>query len=205
MSQVVIWKEWVKADDKKYRLIIHETSTGKLFEKIKEDFIEFLHHVSIKKIQSDTFLNDKNNPFVRILQIDFAMSYSCEYQNEVQSALWARSSVTLFTAASFFNNKCKSYVICSDCHSKDKDTVFVFVNHIYDLIMANCTDSLINGAYGAMNHLQNLKFMVRLLQYLSKKHNKSFWWKYFATSHGKGVVDGIGGNLKRLVKQKARS
>ncbi|KAF2892249.1 hypothetical protein ILUMI_13926, partial [Ignelater luminosus] len=75
MSQVPIWKEWVKTDDKKYRLITHETSTGELFE-IKEDFIEFLHHVSIKRIQSDAFLNDKNNPSVRILQIDFAISYS---------------------------------------------------------------------------------------------------------------------------------
>ncbi|KAF2899444.1 hypothetical protein ILUMI_06732 [Ignelater luminosus] len=82
MSQVAIWKEWVKADDKKYKLIIHETSTGELFEKIKEDFIEFLHHVSIRRIQSDAFLNDKNNPSVRILQIDFAMSYSCEYRTK---------------------------------------------------------------------------------------------------------------------------
>jgi hypothetical protein len=24
-------------------------------------------------------------------------------------------------------------------------------------------------------------------------------WNYFATSHGKGVVDGIGGTVKRLV------
>ena len=27
-------------------------------------------------------------------------------------------------------------------------------------------------------------------------------WKYFATSHGKGVVDGIGGRAKSLVRQK---
>ncbi|KAF2896017.1 hypothetical protein ILUMI_10164 [Ignelater luminosus] len=201
LSQSNFW------DDILSNVSLNETSTGELFEKTKEDFIEFFHHVSIKRIQSDAFLNDKNNPSVRILQIDFAMSYSCENQNEVQSALWARSSVTLFTAASFFKNECKSYVICSDCHHKDKDTVFVFVNHIYDLIMANCSDSHINDVIWSdelSSEFKN-KFMVRLLQYLFKKHNKSFWWKYFATSHGKGVVDGNGGNLKRLVKQKTMS
>ena len=30
-------------------------------------------------------------------------------------------------------------------------------------------------------------------------------WQYFATSHGKGVVDGIGGSAKSLVRQKVMS
>ena len=42
--------------------------------------------------------------------------------------------------------------------------------------------------------------MVHLLQTLSRKYNKEFEWKFIATSHGKGVVDGIGGNAKSLVR-----
>ncbi|KAF2897958.1 hypothetical protein ILUMI_08210 [Ignelater luminosus] len=78
MNQTLCRKLLFGRNGLKPMTIIHETSTGELFEKNKEDFIEFLHHVSIKRIQSDAFLNDKNNPSVRILQIDFAMSYSCE-------------------------------------------------------------------------------------------------------------------------------
>ena len=39
----------------------------------------------------------------------------------------------------------------------------------------------------------------------SVRSKKAFSWKYFATSHGKGVVDGIGGKAKALVWAKVMS
>ena len=41
-----------------------------------------------------------------------------------------------------------------------------------------------------------------LIQELSKKHGKLFIWKFSATSHGKGVVDGVGGKIKSSVYNK---
>ena len=41
--------------------------------------------------------------------------------------------------------------------------------------------------------------MVKFFQSHSQKHKTSFLWKYFVTSHGKGLVDGIGGKAKALV------
>ena len=43
------------------------------------------------------------------------------------------------------------------------------------------------------------KIMVKFLQLHSQKYKTAFLWKYFATSHGKGIVDGIGGKAKALV------
>ena len=37
------------------------------------------------------------------------------------------------------------------------------------------------------------RYMKTLLSMLSEKYNKPFTWKFSATSHGKGVVDGVGG------------
>ena len=65
----------------------------------------------------------------------FAMSYSCEYQAEIQSALWSRASVTLFTAAVFYKDTTKTYLICSNTNDKGKDTVYTFVNRLYEHIM----------------------------------------------------------------------
>ena len=43
------------------------------------------------------------------------------------------------------------------------------------------------------------KFMVKLFQSHTQEHKTDFVQKYFATSHGKGVVDGIGGKAKAFV------
>ena len=42
--------------------------------------------------------------------------------------------------------------------------------------------------------------MVRLLEVLAQKYKRNFTWKYFATSHGKGIVDGVGGSAKSIVR-----
>ena len=60
--------------------------------------------------------------------MDFAMNYACEYQNEVQSALWSRESVMLFTAAVILNGQVDTYIICSDSNDKGKHTVLAFID-----------------------------------------------------------------------------
>lgn len=65
--------------------LTEEGCTGSLMELIKETFANFRQHVKTKHIQTAGFENDKDN-LANILQINFAMAYSCEYQNEVQLA-----------------------------------------------------------------------------------------------------------------------
>ena len=43
------------------------------------------------------------------------------------------------------------------------------------------------------------RFTVKFFQSHCQKHQTAFLWKYFATSHGKGVVDEISGEAKALV------
>ena len=40
---------------------------------------------------------------------------------------------------------------------------------------------------------------LHLLHHVSKQHSAKFTWDYFATGHGKGVVDEIGGEAKSMV------
>ena len=42
---------------------------------------------------------------------------------------------------------------------------------------------------------------MKLLHHVSKQHSAKFTWDYFATGHGKGMVDGIGGEVKSMVQQ----
>ena len=68
---------------KKIQSITFNTCAGELIECIQNDWDKVLTHVNIKRIQNLQFQEDLQNPEVRVLQIDFAMSYSCEYQNEI--------------------------------------------------------------------------------------------------------------------------
>lgn len=212
-DEVVTWKVWevkeIEASNhlKRLRNTVHEGCVAELCELVKYDFVEIVKHINVKRIQAKQFLEDQHNPAVRVLQIDFAMNYSCEYQNEVQSALWSRASVALFTAATIYNGMCKTFLICSDTRDKTKDTVAVFVDHLYNNYLFRDSCSATEEAIwsdGPSSEFKN-RYMMRLLQELSRKYKRKFSWKYFATSHGKGIVDGIGGRAKSIVRMEVMS
>ena len=41
-----------------------------------------------------------------------------------------------------------------------------------------------------------------MIPWLQEKHRLKIFWNFFATSHGKGPVDGFGGVVKRMATQK---
>lgn len=126
------------------------------------------------------------------------------------SALWSRESVLLFTAALFFKGKCQTFLVCSNTKNKDKNTILTFIDFLYCNIFnaeqpnsENPSEEVI-WSDGPASEFKN-RYMAKVLNFLSQKYGKPFSWKYFATSHGKGVVDGVGGNVKRLVREKIMS
>ena len=191
---------------KKLECQLHEVCAGELVDKLQSEWSIISNHVNIKKIQSAEFECDKQCDKTRILQIDFAMNYSCEYQNEVQSALWSRNSVLLFTAATIFSGVCKTFLICSDSKWKNKDSIAPFLFYLYENHIAPDDDveTEVIWSDGPSSEFKN-RYMVHLMKELSKKVGTPFAWKYFVTSHGKGIVDGIGGRAKALVRQKVMS
>ena len=49
-----------------------------------------------------------NHPKKRVLQIDYALAYQSELQNETMGALWSRGNVNLFTRAVYHNSDKKN-------------------------------------------------------------------------------------------------
>jgi len=213
-NKSVKWKEWeyedkLNANDVVRKILVCNTKEGtakELLLLLKHSMKQTIVHINTKRIQAQDFKDDKIDEEARILQIDFAMNYSCEYQNEVQSALWSRGSVMLFTAAVTYKTDCKTYLICSNSSDKGKNTIAVFLSTLYELIEDGSRDPQheIIWSDGPSSEFKN-RFMVHLIKHLSAKYNKPFTWKYFATSHGKGVIDGIGGRAKSLVRMTVMS
>ena len=60
-------------------------------------------------MQTGAFEHDKKNESLSVLHFDFAMAFSAEYCHGVQSVLWFRASVDIFTDL-FYNNPWKNAV-----------------------------------------------------------------------------------------------
>ena len=86
-----------------------------------------------KSKEHATFENGKLDPNCMLLQADFAMAYSCEYQNEIQSALWWCRSVNLFTAATYnAKGKKESFLIVTNSSDKGENSVYAFMLKLVD-------------------------------------------------------------------------
>ena len=85
----------------------------------------------------DNFEQDKKDSKCHLLQVDFAMAYSWEYQNEVHQTVnvWSYQTVNLFTAVTYdTNGKEKLFLIVTDSQDKSKNSVFTFIMQLVDEI-----------------------------------------------------------------------
>lgn len=210
-AKEVNWLIWDKPqeDGGRIRKSMKWGCRGEVEEKVIESMPAMQEHVRVKHIQSRAFEICKEEKTV--IQMDFAMAYSCDYKNEVQSALWSRASVTLFTCAIFQDGKCESHLIVSDTTDKGKDTVYTFVRHLVGEVISNISSTstsqiplIVIFTDGPSSELKN-RFIVKTLHQLAMDFETPFEWQYFATSHGKGVVDGIGGRAKSMVRRAVMS
>ena len=97
----------------------------------------------------------------------------------------------------------KTFAICTNYKGKDKFANGKFLDYLYENEMPEdeSVEKEIIWSDGPSSEFEN-KFMRHLMETLLKKYAKSFMWKFSATSHGKGVVDRVGGKVKSTVRRK---
>ena len=96
-------------------------------------------------------------------------------------------------------------VICTDYRSKDKFSNRIFLEYLYDNIIPKNdeVEEEIIWSDSPTSEFKN-KYICHFMDKFSTKYNKRFLWTFSATSHSKGVVDGIGGNVKSIVQSQLR-
>lgn len=167
---------------------------------------KFLYHSFVNKQQTNAYNKCKDlsthlSSDTVMVQMDFSENYSCVYQDEVSSAHWKTTSVTLFTVMIWFRDQKISMVLLSDNNTHDKTTVvpytYFVLNHIKEKFSSDVKHCEI-WTDGPSSQFKN-RFMFAFVGFtLQKSFDFSVSWNYSATSHGKGAVDGIGGLIKRL-------
>lgn len=211
MNTSTSWYTWIKSQTSN-RIEKKETSgtLDKLIVHIASISPQFLRHSIVKRQQSETFNSfdrprAKNIEFDReaLIQIDFAENFVCEYQDEVQSAHWNQRQLSLFTTALYHNEEFRPKVFVSNNLNHTKETI---IPYLYKLLtdLPSSVKILKIWSDGPSSQFKN-RYIAAVIPIFEKEFDLKIYWNYFATSHGKGCIDGIGATVKMVVRKHIRA
>ena len=138
--------------------------------------------------------------------MDFSENVSLKYQDAVQSSYFGQRQISLYTVTMWNQNKTTSQILVSDVRDHDKITVIANTMTILDIV----TDiyphvKKVNFFSDGPSSQYKNKYIFAPTYLLQQKYERNIddiYWHYFATSHGKGPCDSLGGNAKRIVTRK---
>jgi len=208
-QEKVNFKQWkkVKMNDGKERMKIVDIEAGKneFKEEMRKQFEQFKGHVDRVKAQYTAVRDMKKQLLVNhaLVQMDFSENYSCQALEEIQSAYWNASMVTLHPTITYVRSMDGSMIHTSKVYVSD------VLQHNASMVQAILED-LINNLKNDNHGLTNIHFWTE--SQTSQYKNKSIFdlvccsearfgisasWHYFECGHGKGPCDG-----KQVVPQK---
>ena len=184
------------------------STLGEFYDVLCEKIDNLTVHSFTAKSQAAYLKSLKENlaEDTAIVTLDFAENYQYVYQNEVQSYHWCKEYCSIHPVVIYLKEegqlKCVSLCVLSDDLKHDT----VFVHKVMEITTNFCKRNhpqIKQFEYfsdGCAEQYKNFKHFMNLC-----KHSEDFnimvaGWNFFATSHGKGACDGIGGSVKRLAR-----
>ena len=202
------WYSWDSIDGKQQK-VLKEGLIDECMDVLRAQLPKFLQHDFIKKKQSSVFQSLKSSVDMQtgLLQMDFSENYTASYQDEIQSAHWHQKQITVFTAVLWIAERCESYAIISDSLDHNKEAVCAFLCKILDDVQEKypAIKKIHIFTDGAASQFKNKYIFCFICVKLPALYDIHISWDFFATSHGKGAVDGIGGTIKRTVAAQVNS
>ena len=199
---------------------------GKEYQKMKivkesDDKTKFIQDFN-KELEEHTFRvrhqyqqlrNLKNNlpDNEAIMQMDFAENFTCRSLEEIQSAYWNQTSVTLHPVVVYYRDpgtsevKHKSVVMVSDEISHSAPTVCAFLDDLMPIVKDILPDcKKIHYWTDSPSSQYRNRFIFHTLAMHSQLYQIPAVWNYFEAGHGKGPCDGLGGTTKRMANESIR-
>lgn len=204
MIENITYKQWISVDRCSFETVI------KTYDDFASTFCEKLlylkKHSFIAKQQSAYFSRLKENVQVNeaVITLDFSENYSFVVQDEAQSFHWTKDQATVHPFAVYYRDqdevKYKSFVFISDCLLHNTVAVHLFQKKLINFLKENVLPSLEKIFYfsdGSASQYKNRKNFSNICLH-QNDFNIHAEWHFYATAHGKGVCDGLGGTVKRL-------
>lgn len=134
-----------------------------------------------------------------VVIFNFAEKFKYIQQNAPQSAHYGQTPVSIFTIA-VYRRGFQPKAIASDCEKHSKEVVLAYV----DSVLAKLPSTVSRVDVWTDNTTSQFKnqFVMNTIKTFETRYQFKLFWNFYAPMHGKSVFDGIGGTLKRYVKER---
>ena len=134
--------------------------------------------------------------------MDFVEDYRCRYQEEIQSAYWSQTQVTIHPVVAYYKKAGKlvhqSYVFISDESNHDAKFVFALLRKLVPTISELIPGlKFIHYRTDSPTSQYRNKTIFKIVSCHEEYFNVLPSWNYMEAGHGKGPCDPIGGIAKR--------
>ena len=198
-SVILQYYQW-KSTDSRIKKVVMTDTVDAIFNELKKQLNTFLLHTFVKRNQAASFDSLKKSCDGKsiVLQVDFSENPTIAAQKEIQAAHWHHAQATIFTTHAWINNATNfSMVVISDDLNHTKYSIFIYMQCIFRSLQAKFPSiQTVNVFSDGPTSQFKQRFLFSNLHYWEQDHDISIRWNFFATSHGKGVVDGLEGWLR---------
>lgn len=204
LVQNITFRQWITVD--RCNLETLEKSTSDFIDLFCEKLSALVRHDFIAKQQSSFMNSTKENLKDSELLIicDFAENYSFILQDEAQSYHWTSGLATVHPFVIYYKREKTehvSFVVISECLEHNTIALYCFQRKLINFLKSKFGDNSIKKIYyfsdGSAAQYKNRKNFTNLC-FHKDDFNIDAEWHFYATAHGKGPCDGVGGTVKRL-------
>ena len=195
----VVFKQWVSTD--RSTLETHCLTSEEFADLFCEQLEILRPHSFLAKEQAAFFVWKK----ITVIA-DFSENYSFVIQDAAQGFHWNNSQSTIHPFVAYYTDGDQqhelSYVIISDRLYHNTVAVYTFQKCLISYLKRVLPEQLkpkkiVYFSDGAGSQYKNRKNFINLCLH-KEDFGVSAEWHFYATSHGKGACNGLGGTLKRL-------
>lgn len=187
------------------RIVDVELQREEYVQVIKKQFAEFVEHVSrvTQQYRSVKAMKDNLPKNHVLVQMDFSENYNCQTVEEIQSAYWNASMVTLHPTIIYFNRNNeslnhKSLIFVSEVLNHNASMVSAIITKTVQTIRTLDPDlNTIHFWTDSPSSQYRNKSIFDILSNFENSHGCQATWHYFEAGHGKSACDGVGGTAKR--------
>ena len=194
---------------KKMKLVTETLNPTEFYQRLLTDLNDFREHVFRISCQFKEQRKLKENlPEGHVyIHMDFAEDYKCRSQNEVQSAYWSQTQVTIHPVVIYHKNnegklQHKSFVFISNESRHNAVFVYALVQKLIPLIKSTVPNlQMVHCWTDSPTSQYRNKTIFKMISCHEELFGCQASWSYMESGHGKGPCDPIGGTAKRKADQ----